>query len=62
VQCAHFDTGRRFECDQPLTARVSPKDARNECTLFEAQRRVERETTTPVTTSSARQAFDDLFK
>ena len=31
IQCLSFDTGARFECTQPLTARVAPKDARNEC-------------------------------
>jgi len=60
VQCTHFDTGSRFQCRQPLTARVSPKDARNECPLFEAQRRVERETGSAAP-ADARKAFDDLF-
>jgi hypothetical protein len=64
LQCVHFDTGRTFECAQSIPARISPKDARNDCTLFEAQRRVERQTgeTAPAAPSSARQAFDDLFK
>lgn len=64
VQCVHFDTGSTFECAQTIPARVSPKDGRNECTLFEPQRRVERQTgeTGPAGGSSARQAFDDLFK
>jgi hypothetical protein len=61
VQCVHFDTGRRFECAQAIAARVSPKDARNTCTLFEVQRRVERETSSPAP-NDARKAFDDLFK
>ena len=35
VQCVSFDTSARFECTQPtLTARVSPKDARNACALL----------------------------
>ena len=63
VQCVHFDTGRRFECAQTIPARVSPKDARNTCTLFEPQQRFERETgSTTSGPPSARQAFDDLFK
>ena len=62
VQCVSFDTSARFECSQAaLTARVSPKDARNECTLFEPRTTVERQTGTQGPTS-ARQAFDDLFK
>ncbi len=62
VQCVSFDTGARFECTQSsLAARVSPKDARNACDLFEPRTTVERQTGTPGPTS-ARQAFDDLFK
>ena len=62
VQCVSFDTSARFECSQPeLTARISPKDARNECLLFAPRTTVERQTGTPGPTS-ARQAFDDLFK
>jgi hypothetical protein len=65
AQCAHFDTGAPFECHKPIPARVSPKDARNECTHFEPRSTVERETTsasTPGTASSAKKAVDDLFK
>jgi hypothetical protein len=62
IQCGSFDTSARFECSQPaLTSRVSPKDARNECALFAPRTTVERQTGTPGPTS-ARQAFDDLFK
>ena len=60
-QCGSFDPGSRFECMQTIAARVSPKNARNTCTLFEARTTVERETTTP-RTDDARKAFDDLFK
>jgi hypothetical protein len=62
IQCVFFDTSARFECtERSLTARVSPKDARNECQFFSARTTVERQTGTegPPT---ARQAFDDLFK
>jgi hypothetical protein len=46
-----------------VPARISPKDARNECALFEPRTTVERETgSTASGPSSARQAFDDLFK
>ncbi len=61
AQCVSFDTSAPFECQQPLQARVSPKDAKNGCTLFEARVTVERITTAPAT-NSARKAFDDLFK
>jgi hypothetical protein len=64
IQCVSFDTSARFECTQPLTARVSPKDVSNACTLFAARTTIERQTSTPGPQGgpSARQAFDDLFK
>jgi hypothetical protein len=66
VQCASFDTSARFECARTeLTARVSPKDSMNFCTLFTPRTTIERQTGAAGTASgpsSARQAFDDLFK
>ncbi len=67
AQCESFDTGKRFECAQTIPARVSPKDARNTCELFAPRVTVERETRSQAqpqapATSSARKAFDDLFK
>ena len=60
-QCTSFDPGSRFECmDQAVTARISPKNARNTCSFYSARTTVERETTTPKV-DSARKAFDDLF-
>jgi hypothetical protein len=61
AQCVSFDPGSRFECMQPVTARVTPKNARNNCSLYAPRATVERQTTTP-RTDSARKAFDDLFK
>jgi hypothetical protein len=61
VQCESFDPGARFECHQPIAARISPKDERNRCELFHPTVRVERETGSTAPTS-ARKAFDDLFK
>jgi hypothetical protein len=62
VQCVSFDTSARFECSQAgLPARVSPKDERNACTLYAPRTTIERQTGTAGPTS-ARQAFDDLFK
>lgn len=60
AQCASFDPGSRLECMQPITTRVSPKNAANNCELYQARTTVERETTTP-RTDDARKAFDDLF-
>ena len=61
AQCVSFDPGSRFECMQPIEARISPKNARNTCTFFSPRATVERETTTP-RNDDARRAFDDLFK
>src|ERR1700682_6009100 len=61
IQCMSFDTSARFECTQSIAARVVPKDAKNLCTLFTARTTVERQTGTPGPTT-AREAFDDLFK
>ncbi len=62
IQCAFFDTSARFECTQPIPARISPKDGKNACTLFSARTTIERQTGTESGPPSARQAFDDLFK
>lgn len=76
VQCAHFDTSARWECavNDQIAARVSPKDARNNCALMTPRTTVERQTRTPpssavpetkaggASSNSARKAFDDLFK
>lgn len=65
VQCMHFDSGARLECTQPIPARVSPKDAPNDCPFFTPRTSWQRETSSasaPSSTSSAKKAFDDLFK
>jgi len=59
-QCTSFDPGSTFECMQVIPARISPKNARNTCTLYTARTTVERETTAPKQ-DGARKAFDDLF-
>ena len=59
--CMSFDPGSRFECMQPIPARISPKNAKNTCTLYSPRATVERETTAP-RSDDARKAFDDLFK
>ena len=64
--CRHFDTGAQFECTEPILQRITKKDVRNECTYFVARTSIERETHDSggpsVRPSSARSAFDDLFK
>ncbi len=61
AQCTSFDPGRRFECMQAIPARITPKNTRNTCTLFTPRTTVERQTGSTAPTS-ARKAFDDLFK
>jgi hypothetical protein len=63
-QCAYFDPGSRFECMQPVTVRIPKKDVRNDCTFYEIRVTREKETSTPAALkpSSARAAFDNLFK
>ena len=63
-QCTYFDPGSRFECMQPIKERIPKKDARNDCALYEIRVTREKETSTPATVkpSSARAAFDNLFK
>jgi len=71
IQCVSFDTSARWECSEnaKLPSRVAPKDERNMCAFFTPRTRVERQTGTPAgtksesaPTTSARRAFDDLFK
>ena len=66
-QCESFDAGRRFECTQTIPMRIAPKDVRNACELFAPRVTVERDTHSQPqpqsqAPSSARKAFDDLFK
>jgi hypothetical protein len=60
-QCTSFNPGSRFECIENIPARITPKDARNGCTLFSPRTVIERQTGSAAPTS-ARKAFDDLFK
>jgi hypothetical protein len=76
IQCVHFDTSARWECTEnaKLPARVAPKDERNMCEFMAPRTTIERQTSTPAShpssptengsssSSSARRAFDDLFK
>jgi hypothetical protein len=76
-QCVHFDTGKQFECTQPIPERITKKDAKNNCSFFELRMTVEKDTSpvayTPVKPAAAatvspsrptdaRQAFENLFK
>ena len=62
-QCTHFDPGRRFECTQPIVARVADKNARNDCDAFSLRVTVERDASPDSTRASdIRRGFDNLFK
>jgi hypothetical protein len=76
-QCRFFDTGAKFECTQPIPARISPKDTKNDCTFYEFRTTVEKDTAptsymqptqtpteapSPARPLDARQAFENLFK
>jgi hypothetical protein len=62
-QCAHFDTSARFECTEPIPARIPSKKAKNECTFYAPAKAFDltgsRGAATP---DDARSAFDALFK
>jgi len=62
-QCAHFDTSARFECTQPIPARIPSKTAANTCTFYAPARAFDLTGTRAVETpDDARSAFDRLFK
>ena len=62
-QCAHFDSGHRFECTQPITERIADKSARNDCALFALRVTVERDTSSgSVRPDEAKRSFGNLFK
>jgi predicted RNA-binding Zn-ribbon protein involved in translation (DUF1610 family) len=62
-QCEHFDPSSRFECNQPIPARISPKDKRNDCSFYSIRVMIEKETSSSSQRpNDARQAFENLFK
>lgn len=62
-QCTHFDTGRRFECAEPIPERLADKNARNACGGFALRVTVERNASPDSTRpGDIRRGFDSLFK
>jgi len=62
-QCTHFDPSARFECTQPITARIPKKDGPNECNYFSPRMTIERQTSPGSSRSDdPRAAFEALFK
>jgi hypothetical protein len=62
TNCSFFNTSARWECTKSITARVTPKDTRNECPLFSPVVFVERTFEADATPQDARRAFEALFK
>src|SRR5262245_40366783 len=62
-QCSHFDTSARFECTQPIPARIPNKKAANECTFYAPAKTFDLTGSRGVaaTPDDARAAFDALF-
>jgi predicted RNA-binding Zn-ribbon protein involved in translation (DUF1610 family) len=63
-QCEYFDPSSRFECNQPIPERISPKDKRNDCSFYSMRVALEKETSSKgmARPNDARQAFENLFK
>ena len=63
-QCEHFDPASRFECNQPIPDRISPKDKVNNCSFYSMRVMLEKETSSKGSArpNDARQAFENLFK
>ncbi len=62
-QCAYFDTSARFECTQPIPARVPDKNTRNACRFYAPAKSFDLAGTKALNTpEDARAAFDRLFK
>ncbi len=77
-QCVYFEPSTRFQCLKPIKARISPKDAANDCELFKPRVTVARDAPhgmqpngpaaatahipVPRSANDARAAFDNLFR
>ena len=61
--CSFFNTGARFECQQPIAKRVESKAKGNECKFFKPKAVRDLKVETPEGSSNdPRAAFDALFK
>jgi len=62
-QCAYFDTSARWECTQPIPARMPRKDAKNDCTFFAPRMTIEKQTSPEsARPDDPRKAFENLFR
>jgi DNA-directed RNA polymerase subunit RPC12/RpoP len=64
ANCTFFNTGSRFECQKPITARMESKTKGNDCEYFspKAVRDLKIEAQQGGTANDPRAAFDALFK
>ena len=60
--CKNFDPGARFECREPIEARITDKGAANDCTLYKPAQVLDATGKRADTTLDARAAFHNLFK
>lgn len=60
--CKNFDPHARFECREPLEARISDKWAANDCSFFKPVQALDATGRRANTAEDARNAFHNLFK
>jgi hypothetical protein len=60
--CKNFDPDARFECREPVLARISDKWAANDCSLFKPVQALDATGRRANTVEDARSAFHNLFK
>jgi ABC-type ATPase with predicted acetyltransferase domain len=61
-QCKHFDPAARWECREPIEARIADKGAANDCPRFKPAQVLDATGKRADTTQDARAAFHNLFK
>jgi hypothetical protein len=60
--CKNFDPDARFECREPVEARISDKWAANDCSFFKPVQVLDATGRRANTSEDARNAFHNLFK
>jgi len=62
TNCSFFNTGARFECTKPLTARIESKSKANDCEHYQPKTIRDLKSKSSKAPQDARSAFDALFK
>jgi ribosomal protein L44E len=60
--CKHFDPGARWECREPVEARITDKGAANVCALYKPAQVLDATGKRADSTVDAKAAFHNLFK